>query len=159
MGSEIIIPEWWMRSGDDNSVAHATVVLVEEVSHFMLQCGYSRVYPEQLGVTSWSSIIAKETQRAQCDWWQHPENDCPDNPSETGGDCSDPGCDVVEFYQQVLTLRAGMEPGWRGIGVPRTKEELELKLSDEMKAMMDDPKYHQINRPLSFDYVRLVNEN
>ena len=68
------------------------------------------------------------------------------------GDCEDPSCDVVEFYHQVVVLRAGMEPGWRGIGFPRTSTELERRLGPEIKAVMEDPRYHQIRGPLGFDY-------
>jgi len=59
---------------------------------------------------------------------------------------------VVEFYQQVLIMRAGMSPGWLGIGFPESKDVLEQKLSDEIKAVMDDPQYHQLRAPLTFDY-------
>lgn len=152
LGYDIIVPTWWMGSDSGQPDTQAKQVMVEEVTHFITQFGWSPVYPEQLGVEGWTSIIALETQRAQCDWWQHPENDCPDSPAEYPGDCSDPNCDVVEFYQQVLVLRAGMEPGWFGIGFPRTRDELESKLSDELKAMMDDPAFHQPSQPLQFSY-------
>jgi len=154
LGYDIIVPMWWMEQ-DTSSTSpsnHAKAVMVEEVTHFFNQFGWSAIYPAQLGVENWDSIIAKETQRAACDWWQHPENSCPNNPAEYPGDCSDPSCDVTEFYHQVLILRAGMQPGWFGIGFPQTKEELESKLSDEIKAMMDDPQYHQPSVPLTFDY-------
>jgi hypothetical protein len=45
-----------------------------------------------------------------------------------------------------------MTPGWRGIGFPGTEEELEAKLSDEMRAAMDEPKHNQISKPLTFSY-------
>ena len=138
LGYDIIIPDWWMRTKPTGPDTRARAVIVEEVSHFLAQFGYGIVYP------------------AQCDWWQHPENDCPESPATSEGDCSGPSCDVLEFYQQVATLRAGMQPGWFGIGFPRTKEELETFLSQEIKDVMDDPKYHQINRPLTFDYYQTV---
>jgi len=158
LGYTLIIPDWWMRTKESGPDARGKAVIVEEISHFILQFGYSEVYPAQFGVSDWTSVIARETRRAGCDWWQHPENDCPDNPSEdeNPGGCSGPSCDVPEFYQQVLTLRAGMQPGWFGIGFPRTREELEAKLSQEVKDLMDDPKYHQVNRPLTFDYAERV---
>ncbi|MBW2220328.1 MAG: hypothetical protein JRF40_12690 [Deltaproteobacteria bacterium] len=134
-------------------------VIVEEITHFLTQFGYGLVYPAQFEVNDWTSMIAQETKRAACVWWQHPENDCPGSPATHEGDCSGPSCDVTEFYQQVLILRAGMQPGWFGIGFPRTKEELETRLSQEMKDMMDDPRYHQINSPLSFDYYQSVGES
>jgi hypothetical protein len=156
LGYDIIIPDWWMRTKPTGPDARARAVIVEEISHFLAQFGYGIVYPAQFGSNDWTSVIAKETQRAQCDWWQHPENDCPGSPATSEGDCSGPSCDVLEFYQQVATLRAGMQPGWFGIGFPKTKEELETLLSQEIKDVMDDPKYHQINRPLTFDYYQTV---
>jgi hypothetical protein len=152
LGYDIIVPTWWMGSGQGSPDTHAIRVMVEEVIHFITQFGWSPVYPDQFGVENWDSIIARETQAAQCDWWQHPENDCPDSPAEYPGGCSDPSCDVVEFYQQVLVLRAEMTPGWLGIGFPETPEELEEKLSQEMKELMNDPQYHQISKPLDFTY-------
>tara|TARA_B100000686_G_scaffold101188_1_gene108376 strand:+ start:314 stop:1303 length:990 start_codon:yes stop_codon:yes gene_type:complete len=152
----LMIPKWWM-DGEGESIRsvpdeHAKNVMVEEIMHFMTQFGYSRAYPEIFGVENWHSLIAKETKHAACEWWQHPENDCPDNPGYYDGDCSDPSCDVTEFYHQVVTTRAGMELGWRGIGFPKTKEELESKLSGEIKAVLDNPNYNQISNPLTFSY-------
>lgn len=154
LGYDIIVPMWWMEEGTppESPSTHAQAVMVEEVTHFFTQFGWGPVYPAQFGVNGWDSIIAQETQRAACDWWQHPENSCPNQPAAYNGDCSDPSCDVVEFYHQVLILRAGMQPGWFGIGFPQTKAELEGKLSDEMKALMDDPQYHQRQTPLTFSY-------
>jgi hypothetical protein len=156
MGYDIIIPDWWMKTKDTGPDARAKAVIVEEITHFLTQFGYGVVYPAQFGVNDWTSIIAKETKRAACDWWQHPENDCPGSPAISEGDCSDPDCDVTEFYHQVLILRAGMQPGWFGIGFPTTKEELETRLSQEMKDLMDDPRYFQINSPLTFNYYKSV---
>jgi len=148
----IMIPKWWLgsfsASGPDT---HAKAVMVEEVVHAFTQFGYGVAYPELFGVNDWNSVIARETQRAQCDWWQHPENSCPGSPS-VGGDCSDPSCDVTEFYQQVVVLRAGMVPGWFGIGFPRDQESLETQLSLEIKAAIDNPAYNQLRQPLTFTY-------
>ncbi|MEC7988124.1 MAG: hypothetical protein VX278_23360 [Myxococcota bacterium] len=154
LGYDIIVPMWWMEGSAPQTVPseRARAVMVEEVTHFFTQFGWSPVYPESFGVDRWDSVIARETQRAACDWWQHPENACPNNPAEYPGDCSDPSCDVVEFYHQVLVLRAGMRPAWFGIGFPQTKDELEAKLSDDIKAVMDDPQYHQRQTPLTFSY-------
>ena len=148
----IMIPQWWLGPfRDDGPDEHARAVMVEEVIHAFTQFGYGRVYPDAFGVNSWQSVIAKETAAAQCDWWQHPENDCPGRPSE-GGDCSDPSCDVTEFYQQVVVMRAGMTPGWLGIGFPENRESLEERLSDDIKAVMDNPDHHQLRAPLTFRY-------
>ena len=152
LGYDIIIPSWWMGSTNADPNEHSMAVMVEEITHFLTQFGYSPCYPEKFGVENWSSIIAQETMNAQCEWWQHPENDCPNSPAQVDGDCSHPNCDVVEFYQQVLILRAGMQPGWFGINFPSTSNELEELLSDQMKELMDNPMYHQLKNPLSFNY-------
>lgn len=148
----IIIPRWWMGAfQEDGPNAHAKAVMVEEVIHAFTQFGYGLAYPAVFGVNDWTSVIARETAAAQCDWWQHPENDCPGSPSQ-GGDCSYASCDVTEFYQQVVVMRAGMTPGWLGIGFPEDKEALEEKLSDEIKAAIDDPAHNQLRQPLTFQY-------
>ena len=152
LGYDIIIPSWWMYSTSSQPNEHSIAVMVEEITHFLTQFGYGPRYPNEFGVENWSSIIAQETMNAQCDWWQHPENDCPNSPAQYNGDCSHPNCDVVEFYHQVLILRAGMQPGWFGIGFPTSSDQLEELLSDEIKELMDDPTYHQLNTPLTFNY-------
>ena len=152
LGYDIIIPSWWMGSTNAEPTEHSISVMVEEITHFLTQFGYSPCYPDKFGVENWSSIIAQETINAQCEWWQHPENNCPGNPAQVDGDCSHPNCDVVEFYQQVLIFRAGMQPGWFGINFPSTSNELEELLSDQMKELMDNPMYHQLKNPLSFNY-------
>ena len=152
LGYDIIIPSWWMNSSSPEPSEHSIAVMVEEITHFLTQFGYGPRYPNEFGVENWSSIIAQETMSAQCDWWQHPENDCPNYPAQYSGDCSHPNCDVVEFYHQVLVLRAGMQPGWFGIGFPTSSDQLEELLSGEIKELMDDPTYHQLNAPLTFNY-------
>ena len=152
LGYDIIIPAWWLEPVPDGPDRHGRAVIVEEVHHFVTQFGLSRLHPEIFGVDDWTSVIARETERARCDFWQHPENDCPGRPAEFPGDCGDPNCDVVEFYHQVVVTRAGMEPGWRGIGFPETRDELEAALGPGIKAAIDDPRFHQLRRPLRFDY-------
>jgi len=151
-GYDIIIPSWWMGVEGGQPDARARAVIVEEVHHFITQFGYSVVYPRVFGVDDWDSILGQETLNAQCTFWQHPENDCPDSPAEIRGDCSDPNCDAVEFFQQVVVLRAGMKPGWTGIGFPDSARELESLLSDDFKSVLDDPSYHQLRSPLTFEY-------
>ncbi len=152
LGYDIIIPEWWMEVSGPEPDRRGRAVMVEEVHHFMTQFGFSAVYPEVFGVDDWTSVLGRETERARCTFWQHPENDCPGSPAEIPGDCSDPSCDAVEFYQQVAVMRAGMEPGWLGIGFPRDRAELEARLGEELRAAMDDPRYHQLQQPLTFAY-------
>ena len=152
LGYDIIIPSWWMGSTNTDPTEHSIAVMVEEIVHFLTQFGYSPCYPSKFGVEDWSCIIAQETMDAKCDWWQHPENECPNSPAQIDGDCSHPNCDVVEFYQQVLILRAEMQPCWFGINFPNSSIELEQLLSDQMKGLMDNPTYHQLKNPLSFNY-------
>ena len=59
---------------------------------------------------------------------------------------------IVEFYQQVLILRVGMTPAWLGIGFPNSKEQLDQLLGKEIKEVMDNPIYHQLKDPLTFNY-------
>lgn len=152
LGYDIIIPEWWMEVTGPEPDRRGRAVMVEEIHHFMTQFGFSVVHPEVFGVEDWSSVLGRETERARCAFWQHPENDCPGHPAEIPGDCSHPNCDAVEFYQQVAVMRAGMEPGWLGIGFPSNREELEALLGDELKAAMDEPRHHQLRQPLTFEY-------
>lgn len=98
LGYDIIIPSWWMNSSSPEPSEHSIAIMVEEITHFLTQFGYGPRYPNEFGVENWSSIIAQETMNAQCDWWQHPENECPNAPAQYSGDCSHPNCDVVEFY-------------------------------------------------------------
>lgn len=152
LGYDIIIPSWWMGTTTLEPNSHSIAVMVEEVTHFLTQFGYSSQYPDEFGVENWSSTIAQEVNMAQCEWWQHPENNCPNSPAQMNGDCSGPNCDVVEFYHQVLVTRAGMEPGWLGIGFPTSSNDLEQLLSPKIKALMDNPDYHQLKTPLTFSY-------
>jgi len=150
----IMIPKWWLGSFSSSGPNTRTkAVMVEELVHGFTQFGYGVAYPDVFGVNDWNSLIARETKAAQCNWWQHPENDCPGRPS-VGGDCSGPNCEVTEFYQQVVVLRAGMVPAWFGIGFPRNRDTLEAKLSDDIKAAIDNPQYNQLRQPLTFAYPK-----
>ena len=150
LGYDIIAPKWWMN-GSEKQIR---MMLVEEAFHFITQFGLSEVYPRKFSVNSWRSTIAKETKLAACEWWQHPENSCPNSPKRVQGDCRFSSCDVTEFFQQVVILRAGMKPGWFGIGFPKSKEKLNELLSDEIKEVLDNDQYHIIKKPLQFDYYR-----
>ena len=97
LGYDIIIPSWWMNTTLQEPNEHSIAVMVEEITHFLTQFGYGPRYPNEFGVENWSSIIAQEAFNAQCDWWQHPENDCPNSPAQYSGDCFHPNCDVVRI--------------------------------------------------------------
>ncbi len=151
LGDDIIAPAWWMDSGNEKQIK---AMLVEEAFHLITQFGLSKAYPKKFGVENWKSTIAKETKMAACKWWQHPENSCPNSPKRLKGSCKEANCDVTEFFQQVVILRAGMKPGWYGIGFPKNKKKLEKLLSNEMKELLDDNRYHIINKPLQFNYYK-----
>ena len=146
LGYNMIAPKWWMGNKKQTKA-----MLVEEAFHLITQFGLSKAYPKKFGVENWESTIAKETKLAACKWWQHPENSCK---KKYKGGCKHPNCDVTEFFQQVVILRAGMKPGWYGIGFPKNKKKLEKSLSNEMKELLDDNRYHIINKPLQFDYYK-----
>ena len=90
------------------------------------QWGYGLEWPNQFGTSGndWtSSTLKKECKKAKCEWWQHPENNCPDklatqsnpiactNKDQCQGTCAEPNCDCVEWYHQVIILScAGSQP-------------------------------------------------
>jgi len=163
LGYDIEIPSWWLwgeagLQGDfsEGLNDHSKRVIWEEVDHFMTQFGLSKVYPKEFGLEDWdSSVLARETKRAQCQWWQHPENDCPGSPRETDGPpdgCTDISCDAVEFFHQLHTLYVGMEPGWSGIGFPKDKSKLVSLMSVEMKTIMNNTSLPVLKAPLKQTY-------
>jgi len=44
-------------------------------------------------------------------------------------------------------------PGWFGIGFPQDAPSLEARLSEEIKAAIDNPQHHQLRKPLTFSYA------
>ena len=67
------------------------------------------------GNSNWTqSTLVKECRKAKCVWWQHPENNCPDQlagvtanqkkctaKDSCSGTCTSTNCDCVEWYHQV----------------------------------------------------------
>eukprot|EP00756_Hemistasia_phaeocysticola_P002903 Hpha_TRINITY_DN11954_c0_g1::TRINITY_DN11954_c0_g1_i2::g.20416::m.20416 len=148
----------------------------EEVFHMIHQSGFAQVYPSDLGMIDFtSSVVARETARLQCvqpGWW-HPENQCPsDSPRSPGnpapsplsagsqGDCTDPSCDIAEFYKQALFVAIGMSPDddvsmpsmWFSDYMPRTKAAALSMLSADFKAMINKPSLHQLTKPITGMY-------
>ena len=79
-----------------------SAVRTEECHHAITQIGYGKAYPEIFGLDEgWSgtSTLLKECKKADCDYWQHPENSCPINQAKST--CGDPSCDCIEWYHQV----------------------------------------------------------
>ena len=138
-------------------------VITEEVFHMVTQIGYSRAHPAALGMTDFTSSIAcREMAAAECVYWHHPENECP-NPGThtppplepaTGTDgCNDAGCDCVEWIHQTVFILANQTPGLYGGGLqPTTRDALLPTLSSDFTEMLDDPAYHQISAPLPYSY-------
>ena len=68
-----------------------------------------------IGNSNWTqSTLVKECRKAKCVWWQHPENNCPDQlagvtanqkkctaKDSCSGTCTSTNCDCVEWYHQV----------------------------------------------------------
>ena len=107
---------WHMQGG--LTKAQQDRIRVEEVFHMFTQWGYGLEWPKQFGTakgTDWNeSTLTKECRKAKCVWWQHPENNCPDqlassdykqakctNKDKCVGQCAETSCDCVEWYHQV----------------------------------------------------------
>ena len=119
-----------------------SAVRTEECHHAITQIGYGKAYPEIFGLDEgWSgtSTLLKECKKADCDYWQHPENSCTtkkpilpplkcfystvSSPGQiypgNGGyactayqkksTCGDPSCDCIEWYHQVKSKNSIIE--------------------------------------------------
>ena len=58
----------------------------------------------------------------------------------------------VEVVLLDSTFRAGIQPAWCGIGFSGMTEDLAAKLSDELKAIMNGPKYQELSKPPAFSW-------
>jgi len=124
--------------------------------------------------TVWDkSLVCKEVALHQCvkPGWAHRENKCPCDdherkpgdpaPSPLHGTCNADNCDCVEFHRTAgLTYAGQYDPDTcfydssqvdKG-SMPTTKATISEMLSDEYKAILDDPKYAQPRKPLSDIY-------
>ena len=136
----------------------ARKIITEEAFHMITQFGYSQAYPAQMGMDDFTSSIAcREMAAAECVYWMHPENTCPNPGSHSQpplvGTCNDAGCDCVEWFHQVILILAGQEPGWMGDSIPRSLDGLRATLSSEFLEMVADPAYHQLQAPLTYTYL------
>jgi hypothetical protein len=136
----------------------ARKIITEEAFHMITQYGYSQAYPAQMGMNDFtSSIVCREMAAAECVYWMHPENICPNPGSHSQpplvGTCNDAGCDCVEWYHQVILILAGQEPGWMGDSIPHSPDGLRATLSSEFLEMVADPAYHQLQAPLTYIYL------
>jgi len=98
------------------------------------------------------------------------ENECPCHnynrapgdpaPSPLHGGCNADNCDCVEFHRQAgLTYAGQYDPDTcfflddiSTSNMPQTKATISEMLSDEYKAILDDPKYAQPRKPLTGAY-------
>jgi len=162
-------------SGESNKRREFKGIMMEEAFHMVHQNGYAVVYPEELGMSDFtSSVVGRETARLQCvkPGYFHPENVCPsDSPREPGnpassplrpgdGDCTYPDCDIAEFYKMALFLAIGMgeknDPSgpmvWVSDYMPERKSEVLAMLSREFKDMIARPELHQLRSPITGEY-------
>ena len=118
------------------------------------------------------SLVCKEVARLQCTnpGWVHIENTCPCDddyrapgdpaPSPLHGTCNTNDCDCVEFHRAAGLTYAGQYDSdtcysYDSIAkgnMPQTKATISEMLSDEYKAILDDPKYAQPRKPLTGAY-------
>jgi len=169
----------WKNEGSNGDPEYAEkkfkAIIQEEVFHMIHLIGYANAYPEAFGMDDFtSSIVGRETAQLECvkpGWW-HPENQCPaDSPRKPGnpantplgyGGCSEPNCDVAEFYKQALFVSIGMSQYdnnsmpemWFSKYMPQTQDEMLKMLSPEFKNMIMSSKYHQVQKPITGNYDR-----
>jgi hypothetical protein len=100
---------------------------------------------------------ASGSRAAECVYWMHPENTCPNPGSHSQppliGTCNNAGCDCVEWYHQVVLILAGQEPSWMADSIPRSLDGLRATLSSEFLEMVAGPAYHQLQAPLTYTYL------
>lgn len=165
----------WYYGNDSPLLQQRTFkgVMMEEAFHMVHQNGYARVYPDELGMDDFtSSVVGREMARLQCadPGWIHPENRCPGGPprdpdndpplTSVPGTCNYPSCNIAEFYKMVLFLLIGMgsdnDPSgpevWLSYLMPGGTEDVEAMVSDDFKAMIVDPRLHQLQAPLTGEY-------
>lgn len=142
------------KAGAGPETAQAT--LAEQVIRMVTTYGYAAGYPKQFDVMDFTSSVAcREMSNQSCVTWQHPDNVCPNpgthTPPPLEGACTQAECDCATWHGQVAFILAGQAPVWTGL-TTRTKAELEAVLSAEFLAVMRNPAYHQLRRPLTYEY-------
>ena len=73
--------------------------------------------------------------------WLYPGNICENAPRAPEfheypplkGNCSEPKCDVVEFFHQAALLHIGMKPSWLSEYMPDDKKKVDKMLSGDFK--------------------------
>ncbi len=158
IGYGMIAPRWWMDGAiqEQGPNSQQRAMLFEEVTHLFSDQGLAYAFPAQFLVDTYdSSILSRETQKANCVFWHHPENDCPDRPADTPGDCSDASCNSTEFLHGVIAVLNGMDTDagtGENYGVLLGNQALRDALSPDFMNMISDPKYGLPLDGFSFDY-------
>ena len=116
------IDKYWHKEADfdsnyNNPAAQKNRIRFEEVFHMMTQYGYGLQWPSQFSLDgSTNSTLLKECQKVTCNWWQHPENNCPDKTATSStakactvvekcyGTCKEASCNCVEWFHQVCNF-------------------------------------------------------
>jgi len=170
IGRAIAIPAWTMNSFSEmleslqvendtknklsesitinNQPIWASVIL--EKIHNFLTYNWAIRYPETFGLDQMTpSILGRETMKANCVFWKHPVNTCP---IQVTNGCTDLRCNAVAFHHQVGLIYAGMEPAWYSKMIPRKRSKLMKKLSPSYKKLLKKNRYHQLQKPLKYDY-------
>lgn len=136
-GYGMAAPKWWMDGpiSQEGPNQPQRQMLFEEITHLFTHLGLGSAFPAQFSVEDYtSSILGRETQKANCTIWQHPENDCPDRRADTNGDCSAADCNATEFLHAVLADLNGVTPANTaedGYGLNVSGEELRANQSDD----------------------------
>lgn len=164
IGYGMIAPRWWMHGAiQEQPNNQQRAMLFEEATHLFSARGLAYAFPTQFSLDTYdSSILSRETQKANCVFWHHPENDCPDRPGAVPGDCSDTFCNATEFLHGVMTVLNGVIATLNGLDTnPGTSESygillgnqaLRDALSPDFMNMINDPKYGLPLDGFSFDY-------
>merc|ERR1719150_2259283 len=158
---------------------------VEEAHHAITQRGYAILYPSVFGFSSNSTLVKECNKATCDWWTHpenkclkkkpflknvkkcmktstfFPGESYPNNAgkectaSQNKETCNEPGCNCVEWYQQVNMILAGQEPGW----IASFRNAAGLKgdkvLAKKNKPILDlwkNKKYNQLQNPMTFTY-------
>lgn len=155
VGFGMIAPRWWMdgRIQEAGPTPTQNTLFFEEVTHLYTEFGLGRAYPHLFGTETYGqSIVSRETDAASCDYWQHPENNCPGRPAiDPNGDCSDASCNATEFLFAIVANLSGNDLGDVYPGLAKKQDALRNALSEDFLELIENPDY---GLPMqAFDYT------
>lgn len=155
VGFGMIAPRWWMdgRIHKAGPTPKQNTLFFEEVTHLYTEFGLGGAYPHLFGTETYrQSIVSRETKAAWCDYWQHPENNCPGKPAkDPDGDCSDASCNATEFLFAVVANLSGNDLGDEYPGLEKTENALRNVLSEDFLELLENPDYGLPTQ--AFDYA------